>query len=449
MVERKSGPVKPPILDLEARKAASAKDKETKTEPAKKPAPKPAAKKPEPKAEKPSSTEDQKPTPSKASFPILAVISATLLGSVGGAAIAFGIATSGLWPTPQPDMPINPNRVTTLETQVTELTNANAELLETLNELNQRIAATSAEQAANTITPDTLENMQAQISGLAEQLASQEPADLSEITTQLGALETQMSALASGTSSEDATELVKSFEETRNTIVATQSDFSALNENVSALTTRLAEIEAKVEAETTSTQTLAAELEALAEQAAAQPPQDLGTQVPLALSGFEAAILTGRSFANELSALQSALPDLTVPQSVADSAATGLPSPQEIGSALNAVIPDMLLAKPTAAGGNWQDDLRNRVTALLALRPTGDVAGDTPEAAIARLENAINQRDFTAARSALAMLPDQMQAAAGAIPSQISALSDAQDFADAARTAALQPTTPETSEATP
>lgn len=434
MVERKSGPVKPPILDLEARKAAGEK-----ADPAKKPAAKPSPKKPQPSAAKPEGESKKASVPSP-SFPLVPVLSATLLGTVCGAALAFGIAAYGLWPNPQPDMAINPNRVSTLEGQVTEITSTNAQTNAALKTLTEQVATSETDRDANAINPQTIEDLQAEVSALADQVsalsdnvATTEPIDITGITRQIAAIETQLSAVAAGSSGDGATELVETLEQARAEILANQSE-------IATLTSRLLDTEGSMDDEAATTRARIEELQQQVTTNASRtpPPTDSGTQIPLALSGLEEAILQGRPFLAELRALETALPDITVPQSVANSAAQGLPTSLQITDALNAIIPAMLLAKPSAPDASWQDNLRDRFTALLVLRPTGEIAGDTPEAIIARLENAINQRDFILANTAFLTLPSEMQTAADTIAEPLGALADAQHFARSARAAALQ-----------
>jgi hypothetical protein len=71
---------------------------------------------------------------------------------------------------------------------------------------------------------------------------------------------------------------------------------------------------------------------------------------------------------------------------------------------------------------------------LLAIRPSGEMTGDSPEAVLSRLEAAIERRDFTAASPLFGALPEQMQTLAGNLPAEIAALAAAETFLAAQRT---------------
>lgn len=439
MVERKSGPVKPPILDMAARKAAASETSEKPTAQTSKKASATSAP-PNTEKQRPDNTASKKDTnqpkaTTERRTPAWPLLAATLLGSIGGAALAFGIAASGYWPTSAPDMAINPNRINTLETQLEEITNTNAQTSSAIETLTQQIAATEARTPEESANPQAIEDLRSQITTLGTELSAIEPIDTTQITSQIDAIETQLSALAAGASSDDAEAFATNLSETR--------------DNLTDLTTRLSDLETTMAAQTEATNTLATQLQDFVDTNAAQPApaSNLNAQLPLALSGLEAAIVTGRPYAAELNALQTALPEISAPQSIIDAATTGLPTAQDISGALNEAIPAMLLARPATSDANWQDNLRDRFTALLALRPTGDVTGNTPEAIISRLENAINQRDFISADSAFQTLPGDMQAAAGTLANDLTLLAEAEKFAQAARAAALKPQTTPNSEA--
>ena len=77
------------------------------------------------------------------------------------------------------------------------------------------------------------------------------------------------------------------------------------------------------------------------------------------------------------------------------------------------------------------------VRGVVAMRPMGEVEGDSPEAQVARLETAMARRDFVTARDALAALPQSMRNAASAVEPDIGLLAEAETFLTELRNDAL------------
>jgi hypothetical protein len=164
-------------------------------------------------------------------------------------------------------------------------------------------------------------------------------------------------------------------------------------------------------------------------------------RLPLLVSAFESALGNGRPFTTELAAVTALLPDLDVPAAVAAAASTGLPRPDAVAEAVHATIPAMLAGRSAEGTGDLGADALEWVKGLLAVRPAGEIEGDTPEAIVSRLEAAADRRDFVAAANLLAALPPAMQSAAGPLAGQIEALSAADQFITSLRVRALGPAT--------
>ena len=109
-----------------------------------------------------------------------------------------------------------------------------------------------------------------------------------------------------------------------------------------------------------------------------------------------------------------------------------------VRQALTQIIPDMLAQRPINAEGDWQEATLDWFRGAVAMRPNGDVEGDSPDARVARLEAAVGRGDFQSAAEELDALPDAMRAPAGSIEADIKALAEAQAFIDALRAQALQ-----------
>ncbi|MHA6689165.1 COG4223 family protein [Devosia sp. A449] len=380
-----TGPVKPPVLDLKAREASAG-----------------------PSASKPAPDKDPAPSPKPAVAPPVVTpsrfaLGAAVAGGVLGLAAAYGLAWFGLWPTPPAaPAPADP-RLAQFASAIPELETVTQTTQAELATLNQRLGALeSAEPAA----PAT---------------ATGEPADLSGVETDIAALAARIDRLS--------------------TAPAPTADTGAvdgLRAELIALTTRLDEVAARLgtaeaglrSLDTTMTATTAT----LAEQ-----PSDIGAvlQLPLILSGLDTAFATGRPYASELAALRAALPSAAIPTALANAATTGLARPDVIASRFANVLPAMLAGRPANPDAQWQDGALDWFRSAIALRPTGEIDGDSPEAVMSRLEGAIARRDFLSAESLLATLPAPMLAAAEDVPALVTSQAEAARFLDAVRANAL------------
>lgn len=385
--DTKSGAVKPPVLDLKAREAADAS----------KPEAKPASAKPEAKpapAFTPKPAESVKPAAAQSSG---FAFGAALTGGVIGLAAAYGLAWFGLWPSAPAPAPAADPRVTQFATAIPELETVTQTTQSELATLTQRVGAlesSPADGAAPAAAPEVA-TLEADIAALAQRIdalpAAAPPADTGAISTDIAALATRLDELAARVGTAEA-----------------------------GLRTL----------DTTVSQTSAA----LAEQ-----PSDIGAvlQLPLILSGFETAFATGRPYEAELGALRAAVPNAAIPTPIANAAATGLPRPDTIAQRFAAVLPAIIAGRPADPDAQWQDGALDWFRSAIALRPTGELEGDNPEAVVSRLEGAIARRDFATAESLIATLPEPMRLAAEDVPDMVSTQAEATRFLDTLRAEAL------------
>ncbi|WP_240231170.1 COG4223 family protein [Devosia lacusdianchii] len=381
--ETKSGAVRPPVLDLKARDSAA---DPTKPEPKPKPA---ETFKP---AEKPAAA----PTASTA-FPYVA----TLAGGVLGLAAAYGLAWLGLWPAPPTTpSPADP-RLAQFASAIPELETVTQTTQSELAALNQRIGA--LETAAPAAT------------------AGAEPTDLSGVEADIAALGERIEALAD-----------------QPTPAADTGAAEALRTELVALTTRLDELAARVGTAEAGLRTLDTTVGETSAALAGQP-SDIGAvlQLPLILSGFETAFATGRPYETELAALRAASPDAAIPTAIANGAAGGIVRPDAIARRFEAVLPAILAGRPANPDAQWQDGALDWFRNAIALRPTGEIEGDTPEAVVSRLEGAIARRDFAEAETLLAALPAPMLTAAEDVPALVATQAEAGRFLETLRVEAL------------
>jgi hypothetical protein len=379
------GPLKPPVLEGTARPSAAGKpgDSTSPDKAAKPPADKLAA-----------STVTPKPPVAHEESTGGNAWLAGLVGGALGLGAAYGLAWFGLWPTlPQAPAPADP-RLAQFATAIPELETVTGTVQDELSTLTSRVGAleTAAADAPAAAASGT------------------DPV----VTEELAALAARLDELAAAPSAAPDTAALDSLE----------AELTTLRAETAATAAQLAE----------ANQQLASLSQAASDEAGA----DAATiRLPLIFSGLESAFLSGRPFETELAALRQALPETLVPEAVAGRASSGLPQPETVEAQLQAALPDMLAGRPTTADAGWQDATADWFRGLVAMRPAEAVEGNSPDAIIARLEAAVERRDFAAAETELDALPETMRRAAEPFAADISSLAAAQSFLGQFRTQVL------------
>ena len=388
--ETKSGPVKPPVLDLKARETG-------KTE-AEAPKPAPAA---PPMGSKDAASKPSVKAPAQAEATGGFGIGGALVGGLLGLAAAYGLAYLGYWPSaPVPAVQADP-RLAQFGSAIPELRTVTQTTQSELGALNQRVAGLEKAGGAP--------------------VASAPAGDLGAIQADVAALTARVDGL--GTALDNA---------------VAPADIEALKSAIAGFDAQLAELGARVGTNEAAVRTVESSVSATS-AALAEQPADVGAvlQLPLILSGFESAFATGRPYETELAALRAAALNVEVPTDIANGAATGLTRPDIIEAKFQAVLPAMLAGRPANPEAGWQDGAVDWLRSAIALRPTGELPGDEPEAVASRLEGAIARRDFATAETLMAALPEPMRMAAGDVRALIHGQAEAAKFLEALRTQAL------------
>ena len=435
MAERKSGPVKPPVIDLTARPAEPEKPTPSPSSSSGKPGEsKPADSK---TAETSKPTESPKPAEPKPPSPDLGAAragnpwGAGIGGAIGGAVIAtavcYGLATAGLWPVSTANLE---SRVSAVQAALDQSQKTTAANTSALAAVNIRLAGLESDFAAKlAAASDTLNQMQMTLGKL--QTAKPPAADLGPIEGEVKALSTRLDAVAAGASSADAGAIAANLATLQQTVTGLSDKLAALDTHGMATDTALASLKAE----------LASAKSAIDQAAAAPSPKAIASamQLPLLISALEADFAAGRPYGGDLDKLKAAMPEARIPAAVSDFATSGLPAPDELARRFEAAMPQMFGARPTATDSSWQGQAADWLRGVLALRPQGELSGDTPEAVLSRLEGAVNRHDFAGAAKLLDQLPPGMQQAAGELAAQVRALADADAFISGLRTTALAP----------
>ncbi|MBI4921701.1 MAG: hypothetical protein HY834_08125 [Devosia nanyangense] len=404
MAERSTGPVKPPVIDLTARKPEA--------DP--RPEPKPAS------DAAPGSHRRNDAPPRfdlrNANWPLLG--GAAIGGAVLGTLLTYLVA--GVLPLPTRQQAMPPDLTMEVTAQGAQLDTLEA----TVGDLQRSTAKTQVSLDATIAQLDAgLTEVKAAIAGVEAAIPPPATVDLAPIEAELKTLKAQIDAIAAGASGADAGAIAQSL--------------STLETGLTSLTTRIDGVDAAVVALRTG---LDAARKTLTDHIAAALPNEAGPalKLPLILSGLESAFASGKPFATELTSLAGVLPDLAVPDALRAAAASGISRPDALMQDFEAALPDILAAR-AGSGGDWVQSATDWAKALLALRPAGEIEGDSPEAIVSRLEGAMGRRDYATAEALIGQLPAPMQAAAAPVASAIALHAAADQLVTDLRTRALAP----------
>ncbi len=439
MVAKKTGPVKPPIIDLEANKSKTA-DKQKQR--AQKSTAQPFEKaktdaKPDLKAKEKAKT--------TSSGWFLSIVFGVLGGAVLGVAASFLLALVGLWPqntapiAPVSEVPAqNSTLISQLQQQLSEF--------ESLSKSNQsNISSISATlkkdendftlklQEINSQLSQQIEKLQRQIEAQKDQIITQfegqlASIDLRIVENQIAQFDERLNALAAGASNEEAMEFANSIADLKTNISDLSNSIAYINENIALHNTQIVTLENNLDTIVQKVETQEIAMQEAQEADEKKAKQSAKAQLPLALSSFESAIYNGKSFDVALTDISEVLPELVVPDELKQSAVRGFDDPKNIISEFSALVPAILSARPIAQGASWQEKLSDKALSLLALRPTGEVEGDSPTQLVARIETSLQKQDFIVADELIKSLPQPMQEAAGNVGKKIAEFANAQKF---------------------
>ena len=386
----KTGPVRPPVLEGTAKPSGGTSSADST---------KPASASTRPDKPAPGATAAKTANePAPAAGGSGGIWLAGLVGGALGLGAAYGLAWYGLWPAPEQAAPPADPRLAQFATAIPELETVTGTVQDELSTLTGRVGA-----------------LESDLADLPDQPASAIDTSNLVSTEDLAALAARLDELAAGSTGNAAAP---------ESLAAIEAELSALRASAAETTALLAQARDELAALTQSTQADAGSGLAAA-------------RLPLIFSALESAFDAGRPYETELAALRQAQPDYLVPEAIAGRAATGLPQPDTVAAQLDAVLPDMLAGRPAGSEASWQDAGLDWFRGLVAMRPTGAVEGDSPDAIIARLEAAVAARDFSAAQAEMEALPASMRAAAGELVDDIARLAAADEFLAQLRESAL------------
>lgn len=438
MAERKSGPVKPPVIDLTAKPArprpaqASAAADQAEAETVAAPAADPAATssrlaEPPPFASDAggeAANEPLRPPPPRPLARLAMPWSAISIAAIGGAVLGTILTYVAVNFIALPDnRPVIADPAARLEAQDRAIA-----------ELSERLAtAEAASQAAEARADAAAAGATNELEALRQQvlaIPAPKEVDLAPLEAQVTSIEDSIAAIAAGASGADATALAETISRLEAGLGELRAALGALTQRTSAAEAAIAAVRGEVDATKS----------AVAAQTSMIGTSDIGPAVrlPLMVSGVESAFANGRPFDAELNALTTLLPDLAVPETIRTAASAGLPRPDAVATAFTDTVPAILAGRTAEGSGDLTQDAIEWAKGLLALRPLDETEGQTPEAIVSRLEAAVARRDFASAAALLGQLPEPMQAAAGPVGTDIRTLAAADGFVATLRARALQ-----------
>lgn len=364
-----------------------------------------------------------------------AMLGAAIVGGALGVGGAYGLAYFGYWP--QAAAPTGFATTDALRTQGAQL--------------DERLSALEASTKAGLAQlGDADQGLKKSVGELSA--AVKGAPDPTQTANQLAALETEITDLK-----QRVTQAAKAPAPSSAAAPAAQAAITSLETEISGLKSAVAQLEQTVQTQGSQAGEMAAGLKstqqaldsfkaktetvlAKTETVLAKVESgnaDARAQLPVALSEMSGAIENGAPYAEALSVVQKALPQLQVPAAIVAGAGGGLGDPANMQVAFERAIPAVLGAAPANAQASWQDKLVSKMTGLLAIRPAQPVSGDSPQALVSQLEAALSARDFSKAVAVYKQMPGPMQKASTLELSQLENLAVAEEFIRSARQAAL------------
>jgi hypothetical protein len=268
---------------------------------------------------------------------------------------------------------------------------------------------------------------------------------LSSLAQRLDAIEERRAAMAEdvlthGTALADLERRVLAVERRANFAAASPGEAmgASVAAQVESLAARLAQVEARLERMSEQVEEAATAAEALRDQAALQGrfAMDLsgledrlnqmeqsiaadgrGAVIAIAFSSLRDVANRGRPFSVEYETLHDLLADArrgdlaAQLRAMAPYAASGAANLAMLRAQFAEVIPGILEASRAPEGSSWWRRFTARLGNIVIVRPTGEAAGGSPSAIIARLERRLNTGDLNAALAEYALLPSTARAA--------------------------------------
>lgn len=210
-----------------------------------------------------------------------------------------------------------------------------------------------------------------------------------------------------------------------------------LSGKLSSLESQLSSLKSQLDEAASSNVALLERMTA-AEEKINEPRDDIEVARAIAAAALKAAIDRGDPFLTELDTLAKVTPEEQQLKALQPFASTGVPSRSEILKSFPTQATNILavLNQPDPNLGVL-DRLTQSAMSLVRVRPVGNVAGDTPEAVIARIEDKLRNGDLKGAALEWDALPEEAKSVAQPFKQSLDARVEVENLVGAAVTRAL------------
>jgi hypothetical protein len=210
-----------------------------------------------------------------------------------------------------------------------------------------------------------------------------------------------------------------------------------VQQRLTALQSEIDTLKSATESATAGTTQLTDRLAAL-ETEVNQPGPEQAVARALAAAALKAATERGGSFASELQTFAQVAPDDPAVEGLKSYAEQGVPTRSDLARRLPSATNSILdaLQKPDENQG-IAARLMSSALSVVKVRPVGDVAGDTPEAVVARFEERVKNGDLKAAVSEWNALPDTAKQASATFKQALDARIEVEDLMNGTLTRAM------------
>jgi hypothetical protein len=235
--------------------------------------------------------------------------------------------------------------------------------------------------------PAALKQLEQKIGAVEADVAKRITDATTPIGQKLGGLETDVKAIAARPALPGAAP------------AAPPVDLGPVQQRIAALEAQLKALDTKADAAAKAADPRLSALDQKVDQATRRI--EAGSAAPLfaATQALAQAFHRGGTYANEITAAEvlGAKPEQLLPLKVF--AEKGAPTPQSLASSFAPLAARL-------AGTADQGGISGFMQRFVAVRPTGETAGDTPPALVGTIEAALRRGDITAAMAAWAKLPE-------------------------------------------
>lgn len=310
-------------------------------------------------------------------------------------------------------------------------------LSEDINALKQTVASLETDVAA--AGNDVGQALESRIDALESAAGSS--VGSADIESRFEALESKITDLTSRTGDAASGSNDQALAGLNEKISAVETSQTAQQTTLQSIDSKISDLDSKITADEASQDQAIKSIEdrlSAIEKTLDAPRQDVQVARALAAASLKAAIDRGGSFMAELEAFASVDGNSETLDQLRTLAASGVPSRATLLTRFPAVANAMIDAgSGDDESGGVIDRLLSSATSLVKVRPVGEVAGDSVEAIVARMETRLKNGDLQGAVDEWNTLPEAAKTASQAYVKDLKARIEAEKLVSGALTSAL------------